>query len=237
MLEKYENIKYPIFIQCCKYIDDKYWYSIFKQLSYGKPPFGCSIVNNALTYKRNSVSKDKFIYHFDNTNNPHTLFTDLKLLFKNKINLVSPSDREGIIHKVNNKMDDLQRTKWSDVKKKSDKELLIENFALHSMKTYKLTIHKTRKFMSFLNTSILFNCIKTTDIIIGCDGLIRNISGIQFKNNDIVISPVLYDIVIKDDNNTNTNKVSKKIVDLWEKYIISISSVNEPDVDTKMKKK
>jgi len=225
MLEHTNNIKYPIFIQCCQYITDKYWYSIFKELSYGNPPFGCTIKNNALIYKNNTNYKNKFVYHFDNINkNPKTICNDVTSLLKSKLNLISPSERVNNIDSLIKPVD-LSKSKntWNDIKKKSDREYLIEKFTIDSMKKYNINIIKIKKLQIFLNINILFNCIKSNDISINCSGYIDNIEGINFKNNEVIILEDIYNIDIKDEQ-LNDNKEIKKILDKWIKYISSLQN-------------
>lgn len=213
-----KEIIYPIFLECCQYTEDSFWLNIFEDLAYGQAPYGTYISKEFLCCNY----KDKeFSYKIDKKN-AQKLYKDLYDILTNKLGLLSNNDKKQ--KKIN--FDILQeelkysREKWSNIRKKNIKDLLIENYCIEMKKQNSLDIKQTRFLFYLIFIAIIFKVINVKDIDYS-DGCIHNIEGITIKNKKIILERDLF---------LNTASNHRKVViienkfmsDNWPKYIANL---------------
>jgi hypothetical protein len=208
-----KEILYPIFLQCCQYCDDVFWESVFNELSYGKTPYGIYINKGFLCCNH----KDKeFNYKIDSNAASKKIYTDIKNMFT-KVGIMSQRDK---IHKkisfydVETKITN-SRKSWANIRKKTLKDILIENFVLDMKVKHNLSIIQSKYLLSLLFDAFIFKVILPTDVKYK-DGKIISIDGINFENGKVSIDKNIYNG--KQDILTDTH-VEKKISTLWDRYI------------------
>ena len=152
------------------------------------------------------------------------MYEDVYLLLSKKLGLLSPRD------KINKKIDfcNLEeeikegRKKWTNIRKKNIKELLIENFVIDMKNKYSLSLKQVKYLLSIIFIGMVFKVINAKDINYK-DGVILNIEGITFKKKEIILLKDIYNsytitpnIIIEEKNSIGPN---------WNKYIENLKKI------------
>lgn len=215
-----KDIIYPVFLECCQFTTDAFWQNIFEDLAYGQTPYGTYINKDFLCCNY----KDKeFSYKIDKKN-PKKLFNDLFDILSNRFGLLSGFDKKQKKINFNNIQEELKcsRGKWSNIRKKNIKDLLIENYCIDMKKKYNLSTKQTRRLLYLIFIAIIFKVITVKDIDYQ-DGVIQNIDGIRFEQKEVIFDRELF--------NTETTFrkvviVDKKLMsDNWGKYVTCIKKL------------
>lgn len=213
------EIVYPIFIECIPYVSDAFWKGIFEDLAFGKTPYGVYISKDFLccSYK----NKD-FSYKIE-PKNPKELYHDIHNLLINRAGILSTGDKNKkkleFIRAENTIKDN--RNLWSDIKKKSVKDFLIELYVVNMKKQYNLTLQKARKLLSLIMIAFVFKTLTNKDILYE-DCEIKHIEGIDFTNGDFHFTKDIYGI--------NSVELTPEIIiekrvmsESWPKYYNSLT--------------
>jgi len=175
------EVIYPIFLKCIKYAEDLFWKNIFEELAYNNCYNGSYISKGFFC---SSIKGKEFTYKFLDKNELQ-LYNDITKLMKEKLNILSKNDKKVMIEefeKVENELKNDQNI-WENIKKKSIKEILIQNFLIKMKNKYKIRDLQIKKLYNLINLGFLLKSIKNTDIIYE-NGEIKKIEGIDFFNRD-----------------------------------------------------
>ena len=217
-----KEIVYPIFLECCQFTDDTFWQNIFEDLAYGQTPYGTYITKDFLCC---NYKNKEFSYKLDKKN-AERLYNDIYDILRNKVGLLSGFDKkqkkvdfDALIEELKN-----SRVKWSNIRKKNIKDLLIENYCIEMKKRHNLDMKQTRYLMYLIFIGIVFKVIGVRDIEYE-DGVILNINGISFKDGEIIQERDMYS------TETTFRKVviveKKRMSDGWPKYIENLRKVKK----------
>lgn len=209
-----KELIYPIFLECCKYVDDSFWENIFENLAYGKTPYGTYISKNFLCC---SYKNKEFSYKIERKD-PEELYKDVYNLLNNKLGILSSKEKvkqKDNFQKTEEKMKEV-RQEWATIRKKNVKELILERYVLNMQKKYFLTVKQTKYLLSIIIVALMFKAISSDDIEYS-DNKIHKINGIDFEKNKIIINKDIYntEVDIIDDSVVET----KNMIDNWEKYL------------------
>ena len=215
-----KEILYPIFLECLQFTSDFFWENIFEDLAYGKTPYGTYINKDFLCCNY----KDKEFSYKIEKKDPEILYNDILILLGKKLGILSSRDK-------NNKQIDFQnienelkecRKKWSSIRKKNIKDLLIERYVLNMKERYLLSFKQAQELLSHIFIGLVFKVISVKDIKYK-DGVITSIDGISFENKKINIEKNIYDneiefrkCVIIEKNEMSEN---------WSKYITNLKKM------------
>ena len=217
-----KEIIYPIFLECFEYTTDSFWENIFEDLSYGKCPYGTYINKNFLCCNY----KDKEFSYKIEKKNPLQLYTDIYNLFAKKLGLLSSRDKLKKKLDFNNIEEELKfnKNKWTDIRKKNIKDLLIENYVIDMKNKYSLSNKQSKNLLSSIFIGMIFKVINIKDICYN-DGKINDINGIQFEKNKIIYDKNIYDFDI---NFQKCILIDKPIMsENWNKYIFNLKKIKK----------
>ena len=217
-----KEIVYPIFLECCEFIEDTFWKNVFEDLAYGKCPYG------------SYISKDFFCCNYKNKEfsykiekkDTQVLYNDIYDLLVKKLGLLSHKD------KIKKKVDFVNiensikeyRKNWSNIRKKNIKDLLIENYVIDVKNKHALSIKQARNLLSLIFIGMVFKVITVKDIMYE-DGVIQNIEGISFKDKEIVLERDIYEF---ESNTLPFVIIEKKLMaDTWEKYLENLKKLSD----------
>ena len=217
-----KEIVYPIFLECCEFIEDTFWKNVFEDLAYGKCPYG------------SYISKDFFCCNYKNKEfsykiekkDTQVLYNDIYDLLVKKLGLLSHKD------KIKKKVDFVNiensikeyRKNWSNIRKKNIKDLLIENYVIDVKNKHSLSIKQARNLLSLIFIGMVFKVITVKDIMYE-DGVIQNIEGISFKDKEIVLERDIYEF---ESNTLPFVIIEKKLMaDTWEKYLENLKKLSD----------
>jgi len=217
---------YPFLLKCCEFTTDTFWHYVFTEIAYGRVPTGTCIIKHFLCC---SYKGREFSYYLSANTDPKTQFEDIKNLLQNKLNILSFKEKErkrAEFQKIEEELK-LKRQKWVDIKKKSIKEILLEQYILKLKKQYKLTFKETKFFLSLIILSLTFKIISSKDIIYE-DEVIKNINGIEIINKEIFIKKKnLTEIFINLIPNYETSDDiddKKPFIKIWKKHLKKINN-------------
>jgi len=198
------DVIYPIFLKCISYSEnDTFWKETFEELSYGIC-FQGSYINKGFICS--NVKGKEFTYKFIDKE-PEKIYHDITKLFKEKLNIMSKNDRIILINEfeeVEKNMKNIKNSDWNDIKKKSLKDILFQNFLIKSKQEYELSDYQLKKIYNSINLGLMLKSIKNTDIIYD-KGEIKEIKGINFSKGKYRI-----DIDIYSGLDEEVSKVSEK---------------------------
>jgi hypothetical protein len=198
------DVIYPIFLKCIEFIEnDTFWRETFEELSYGNCYQGSYISKGFIC---SNIKGKEFIYKFIDKE-PEKIFQDISKLFKEKLNIMSKNDRKILINEfeeVEKNLKSIKNTDWSDIKKKSLKDILFQNFLIKCKKSYELSDYQLKKIYNSINLGLMLKSIKNSDIVYE-NGEIKEIKGINFSHGKYKI-----DIDIYSGLDEEVSKVSEK---------------------------
>lgn len=197
------NILFPLFLKCYDITTDIYWLNVFEKLAYGKAPFGTYIVDDTL---RCNYKNREFIYFIDTSKDIRVLFKEITELLECKLDMKSTYQDE------NNE----RITSWSDVRKKSEKEMYIQLYVIKLMKKYSLSITDARELLFKIIIYTTLNYISNHNIIYN-DNFIDDITNIRIEDKKVIIDKER-DI----SSNKNTKVITKKLSSKWEKHLLKL---------------
>lgn len=208
------EIIYPIFLECCEFITNRFWETIFEDLAYGKTPYGTYISKNFLCC---SYKNKEFSYKIER-NNPKKIYKDIYNLLVNKLGLLSQQEKNKKRLDFYEMEENIKETRqsWTSIRKKNVKDILIEKYVVRMRKKYYLTIKQSKYLLSLIFISMIFKAITTKDIIYE-DGKIMEIQGIDFAKNKILLERDIYKIEVSFAPQIVIDK--KSMSDSWEKYL------------------
>ena len=217
-----QEIIYPIFLDCCHYAKESFWKHIFEDLAYGKTPYGTYITKDFLCCKYKSK---EFSYKIENKD-VEILYNDIYNLLSNKFGLLSENEQFNKRIKFHSVADNIieSRNSWSNIRKKNVKDLLLELYVLNMKRKYNLSIKQGKYLRSLIFIGLVLKVFTSKDIIYD-NNEIKDIKGIEFENNKIIVKKKMYDIT---NNIIYPNVIIEKkyMFDSWEKYLREIEKIN-----------
>jgi hypothetical protein len=225
MSKSNNEILFPIFLHCVEYSLDKFWGKIFEDLSYGKTPYGVYFNRDCLCCGKGKTGEST---HILDTKDPEQLHDNVYRLLNGTMGIMSPDERlkkqqDFIDIEEANKSN---LNKWSDIKKKTTKDLLIELFAVEMKRTHNLNIKQTRYLISFICMAILFKSITPYHIEMD-NGRIVNIIGIDFTDSHMDFDLELYSAELDESTTGVSGDLRVKMIENWEKYIFGLKKKND----------
>ena len=221
MCDKKEFL-YPIFLKCIPYTEDSFWQNIFEDLAYGKTPSGIYFSKNTICC---NFKKKEFIYKINSKKTPDVIFKEIYELFVSRTGIIS--QREKALLKLD--LDTIAtnvknvRCKWTKIRKKAIKDLLIEEYVARMKRKYNLSLSKSQALFSKIVLSLIFKEIKAQDIIFNKYGSIKSINRFIFSKGDYIYEEDIYNICKKDPSLQSLDVLESKICfgNLWSKYKIN----------------
>lgn len=214
-----KEIIYPFFLECCHFAEDTFWETIFEELAYGETPYGTYINKGFLCC---SYKGKEFSYKIERKD-PQVLYTDIYKLLTQKVGILSQKEkqRKRIDFHEAEKSIRGSRQKWSDIRKKNIKDLLIERYVIDMRKKHSLSLRQAKYLLSIITVAIAFKIITTKDIIYK-DDRIEHINGIEISKGLIKPTKNIYNV----DTITSTEQTPiKRFSDHWDKYLKNLRKI------------
>lgn len=210
-----KELLYPIFEKCSNIVTDEYWKSFYEDLSFGKTP-KCLYISNDTIYTTNK--KKSFTYSFVNKDE-HVIVKELHTLILQNTNLCSNRDlkkKKADIETTRKKIEKTNKiTKFSMIKSKNTKELLISNFVIDMKYKYNLSWAQSQLLLSTISIAFICKNLISQDVIYE-NNKIKSINGLRFYITDDGIGnfKLLNDSNLKDEDTVRDNLYLYKI---WNK--------------------
>ncbi len=215
-----KDLIYPQFLEACQYTVDVFWEGIFEELAYGRPPYGTYISSNSLCC---SYKDRKFSYKIEKKN-ARELHDEVYQLLSSKLKLLSQRDKiQKRIEFYSESEDTIEvaPTAFSDVRKKSLQDLLVERFVIRMWKDYNLSLVQARRLLGVIYIGRVLKTIRPKDIEIQ-DGIVIAIDGIMVTEGQVRF---VRDLFSQHTSSKNANLVlieKARIADGWEKLLTTL---------------
>lgn len=184
------EVIYPIFLKCLPYVEDEFWRETFEELSYGNCYQG-SYVSKGFLFS--NIKSKEFAYKFIDKE-PEKIYSDITKLLKEKLNIMSKNDRNILINEfeeIEKNIKNIKNLDWNDIKKKSIKDILFQNFMINVKKKYALRDSQVKCLYNTINLGLMLKSIKNSDIIYA-NGEIQEIKGFSFSQGKYKIDLDIY---------------------------------------------
>jgi hypothetical protein len=198
----YRELLYPIFMQVYLLCENVFWKSIFNDIAHGDMPYEIFIDDEYL------YAKDITYYYKDKP--LKTIETDIINIYNSTI--FTDNELEQMDSMLYQDFDS-----WTNIKKKSVKDVLIEKYILLMGKQFNIPMKKLQKIYKLIILAINFKIISNHDIYYNTGThYIDKIAGIDFSTKtpvSIHINSVVKPSCIKHNNKLNIQKMwsNKKI--------------------------
>lgn len=186
--ESVKKVLFPVLEECSKLTLDPYWKQVFEECARGKFPRGSGIdaSGKLLHFHSKNSTKGYITYKLQNT--PEVVFTDLKKIFSEDLNLNSNKDRQDIRNELNDLCKDLQDTftgSWVQIKRKKIKDPIIRQYILDLKSKYNLSNAETAEVAQIIKLGFLFNWIPNENVDYE-NRQILEITNLHFDENERV---------------------------------------------------
>jgi hypothetical protein len=206
------EVVYPIFLKCLKYTVDPFWQNIFEELAYNNCVQGSYISKGFFC---SNIKGKEFNYKFIDKS-PVVIHNEIIKLLRDKLNIMSKNDRKNILEEIQlieKELELYKKIEWSSIKKKSIKDILIQNFLIKAKYTYDIKNTQIKKLYNLINLGLMLKSIKNSDIVYK-NGEISDIVGITFDKGKYycsidIFSSLEEEVIIK--NLCRTKKLLKNL--------------------------
>ena len=171
----------PIFKECANLITDPTWKTIFSEASLGKLPRGFTYKDGYITHKiRNKISRIEI------STNPEVALDECLHFFKEKAGIMSQEDqkraREDFEEYLLNS-GALCPTRWSEIRKKKVKDVLISTFIAKIAKEIGLNQAEKDDLKNKIYLGFILGCFGNDQVELE-NGYITNIAGLDFNQDN-----------------------------------------------------
>lgn len=210
-----KELKYPVFLSASQCAIDVFWRCIFEEMAYNNCPFGVFIDANTLSVQCNFKGKSfNYCFHEKPVQEIHDKLVDL---FKTKLQLYSKNDylksRSVLTEELKVKFES-----WKDIKKKSIKDILLENFILSLRDKLQCSYAQLRKLLSILHMAFSFKMITNNDVILDpVENKIIDIEG--FSVEQMTLPTFMFQQTEQPKVEKSIDQSKTDLITLWNKYI------------------
>ena len=184
------DIVYPIFLKTIPFTKDNFWKDTFENLSYSICPNGCYISKGFLC---SNVKGKEFVYKFIDKD-VEQIYKDIYKLLKEKLNIMSKNERSVLLkefEEVEENIKKLRTCEWNEIKKKSTKDILFQNYLIEMKNIFELKNIQIKKLYNVINLCIILKSISSSDIEYE-NGKIICINGITFLKGKYKVDIDIY---------------------------------------------
>jgi len=215
-------IVHPIFKDCADRVTDPTWKNIFNEASFGKLPKGFTYKDGYITHKiRNKIARIQI------SDDPDRAVNECISFFKEKAGIMSLEDHKKAKEDFEEyllKSGSLLPTKWSEIRKKKVKDVLISTFITRLSKELGLTQQEKNDLRNKIYLGFILGCFGNEQVKLD-NGYIRNIAGLDFDQETRSFRIDYSQAPKQIKKSRRTEKVSKQknsFYTLWIKFLESL---------------
>lgn len=214
---KPKEIIYPILSECADLVKDEFWKQLYQDLSAGKATKGIFISHGVI---QSSNKRNGFQYSITDKA-PEVIVVELHHLITTHTSICSRKDvskKQSFIEDLENELAEYHKGKWTSIKRKNLRMILLVDYALHLQKQYNLdwtaamAAHRTivRAFEDKTHTS------KDVEYE---DGKIVSIQDIELDEDGKSIINLREDNVQETEATVSETNRPGLLKSLWEPYV------------------
>jgi hypothetical protein len=221
---KKKPAKFTIFTECSQLTLDPFWQQVFEECSRGKFPKGSGIDSDGTTvYFRgkqnaNGTMNAKNMVSYKLQTTPEEIFTSLKKLFQEQLNIKSNLDKAELRAELDDICDNLRESygsSWQQIKRKKIKDPIIRRYILDLKSQYNLNDYETAEVAQIIRLGFLFNWI-TNENVVYEDQHIIEIQTLTFDEEERIFELAEPDVYYKREYKPKKTRLST----LWSKHLI-----------------
>jgi hypothetical protein len=227
-LEK--KIVHPIFEECEKITDDKYWISIMHNCARDKFPRGFFFKNGQLTHRRGNKTKRVLV-----TDSPIEALSICISFFKTTAGLMSDTDRHRIQKEEEQRLLENmsnENLEWKNIKIERIKEILISEFVKDITDRTNMNIEQRDQLLTTVRVGFMLKYFASKHIIMH-DGKITKIEGLLYDEENkkyYIDSAAISKKASKKPTGLGIERKIPKYIPyskLWEKYLLNLEKRND----------
>lgn len=188
------ELKYPIFQECSGYTLDEYWKNIFCNCAQGKFPRGFYVITSTSSGGggggNNHIKVGKEIFEFKD--DPKEMTKVCMNIFKTNLKLKSEKDKEELNTEFKQVQENLVHQHntfifggWKEVKPKTLKEMLINDYIIKLQKKYKFTDEEVVYLQKLIHVGFILKILQNDDVDYDSDnGIIKKIDGLIINSHE-----------------------------------------------------
>ena len=213
-----KEVIYNILNECSETVTDEFWKQFYKDLATGKSTKGIYITNGVI---HTSNKRNGFIYTITDKNSD-VIVHDLHHLLTTYTNICSKKDinkKRQILKEIEDELEEYKTSKWSSIKRKNYKNMLIVEYVLNLQKTYDLSWPATINAYKIITHAFDSKTHNSKDVNYE-NGKIIDIEDIEYDNDCIVNRREILE-EIKDDTvegNISLQKLFEPYIASWVKF-------------------
>lgn len=222
-------ILYPFVLECCKDCKEPFIKTVFEEIAQGKAPSGTRITDDHM-----------LVSPFGSCNLAQPDYTQIMSLI-NEVIRKGKKDLQNVLLRYYQNAEEKKNsyTKWSDIRKKSVKMFLLEEYALTLQHKLGMSDNETRKFFESLLRALDLKTITTKDVVYDPNThCVSQVRGVEMRNGKVYVVGTKSGSSGHSGGNLSlsvmflsaSNKdVPKKIdpVEVWNSYVQRINDFRE----------
>lgn len=211
-----EIVKQPIFLKIAEETEDEFWKCLMMNFAYEKCPYGV-VMEEPYVFCR--FKGNEFNFNFERVDDPHEAFITLKHYLQTNLHIESTRDHFEKYTHMSSWMC-YRGVEWVDIKKKSIKELLLQNYVIQQKQHHQLSLRQCKKLLSTLLIGIQFKRISNHDIQYNpTEMVIEHIDGVTFEESKVIVPNVVEHTKLEIESSISQSKVN--LWEAWDKYILA----------------
>lgn len=214
-----KEIIYPILQECTELTTDEFWRQFYDDLSCGKSSKGVYISNGII---QTSNKRNGFTYSITDKA-PEVIVKELHHLLTSFTSICSKKDmskKKQIIKEIEDELDEYDKSKWTTIKRKNVRNMLMVNYAITLHKKYNLSWKATINAYKTIYNSFENKTHCSKDVTYE-NGKIRHINDIEISEDGKNIINIRSDDIIES-NNIEPENNTILLQSLFDSYIVAL---------------
>jgi hypothetical protein len=177
-----KDIIYPILHECSLLVKDEFWQQFYSEMSQAKACKGIFIQNSMI---QTSNKRNGFSYCVTNDKHPLVIIKELHKLLLEHTSICSRKDmnkKKQIIKEIEEELEEYDKAKWTSIKRKNIRNILMIDFCILLNKEYCLTWPATIAAYRTIVAAFDSKTHSSKDVVYE-DGKITNIEDIEISDD------------------------------------------------------
>lgn len=212
-----KEIIYSILLDCSELVSDEYWKQFYKDLATGKSTKGIYITNGII---QTSNKRNGFIYSITDKT-PETIVKELHHLLITHTNICSKKDiskKLQIIKQIEDEINYYKSCKWSSIKRKNYRNMLLVEYCLYLKRKYNLSWTNTINAYKIIIFAFDSKTHSSNDVVYN-NGKVTNIYDIIYSNESMINTRQIIEDIKDTDTCISIQKLFEPYITAWIKYI------------------
>lgn len=215
-----KEVLYPILLECAKLTRDEFWVQFYQDLATGKSAKGIFISHGVIQSSNNK--RNGFAYSITDKA-PEVIVPELHNLITSHTSICSRKDtvkRKAFIKDLKEELEEYKDGKWTSIKRKNLRAMLLVNYAISLQKAYDLSWDATIAAYRTIVTAFETKTHNSKDVDYD-NGKIQSIDDIDISEDGKYIVNMRAESYAEEDDQSDTIQPTGPglLRGLWEPYL------------------